>query len=151
MTSALAAIRADSWNFPLLLHVAGAAVLFGAVLTAVATTLTADRTAHPDHLRRLAFRSLLFVGLPAYILMRAGAEWIYSKEFGDTDEDDPAWVGIGYMVSDVGLLVFLIALALAWFASRRRHSGLARASGLLGALLLVGLLVAVWAMGAKPD
>ena len=62
MTSLLAAIRPDSWNFPLLLHIVGAAVFFGAVLTAVASSLTADRTAHPDLLRRIAFRSLLFVG-----------------------------------------------------------------------------------------
>ena len=35
--------------------------------------------------------------------MRIGAEWIYSKEFGDV-EDDPAWIGIGYMTADIGLL-----------------------------------------------
>ena len=38
MTGTLAAIRPDSWNFPLLLHILGAAVLVGAVLTAVVTT-----------------------------------------------------------------------------------------------------------------
>ena len=32
-------------------------------------------------MRRLAFRSMLYAGLPAYIVMRAGAEWMYSKEF----------------------------------------------------------------------
>ncbi len=149
MTSFVAAIRPDSWNFPLLVHVVGAAVLVGVVLTAVAATLMADRTAHPEVLRRIAFRSLLFAGLPAYIVMRVGAEWLYSKEFGDTD-DDPAWIGIGYIVADVGLLAFLVSLALAGFASRRNSSGLGRASGLVGALLLVGLLVAVWAMGGKP-
>ena len=99
-------MRPDSWNFPLLLHVAGAAVLFGAVAAAAVSTLAADRVPEPEFMRRLAFRSLLIVGLPAYIVMRIGAEWLYSKGF-DELEDDPAWLGIGYIVADVGLLVFV--------------------------------------------
>jgi len=149
MTSALAAIRPDSWNFPLLLHVVGAAVLVGAVLSSAIATLTADRTPEPELMRRIAFRSLWMVGIPAYVVMRIGAEWLYSKEFGDTDED-PAWIGIGYAVADVGLLVFLIALALAGVAARRKSAGLGKASGYIGVLLLVALVVVVWAMGAKP-
>ena len=143
-------MRPDSWNFPLLLHVAGAAVLFGAVAAAAVSTLAADRVAQPEFMRRLAFRSLLIVGLPAYIVMRVGAEWLYSKGF-DELEDDPAWLGIGYIVADVGLLVFLIALVLAGIASWKGKSGLARAAGILSILLLVAMIVAVWAMGAKPD
>ena len=143
-------MRPDSWNFPLLLHVAGAAVLFGAVAAAAVSTLAADRVAQPEFMRRLAFRSLLIVGLPAYIVMRVGAEWLYSKGF-DELEDDPAWLGIGYIVADVGLLVFLIALVLAGIASWKGKSGLARAAGVLSILLLVAMIVAVWAMGAKPD
>ena len=149
MTSALAAIRPDSWNFPLLLHVVGAAVLVGAVLSSAIATLTAERTPEPELMRRIAFRSLWMVGIPAYVVMRIGAEWLYSKEFGDTD-DDPAWIGIGYAVADVGLLVFLIALALAGVAARRKSAGLGKASGYIGVLLLVALVVVVWAMGAKP-
>ena len=143
-------MRPDSWNFPLLLHVAGAAVLFGSVAAAVVSTLAADRVAQPDFMRRLAFRSLLIVGLPAYIVMRIAAEWLYSKGFDDVD-DEPAWLGIGYIVADLGLLIFVIALVLAGVASWKRHSGLGKAAGILGALLLVGMVVAVWAMGAKPD
>jgi hypothetical protein len=143
-------MRPDSWNFPLLLHVAGAAVLFGTVLTAAVSTLVADRVAQPDFMRRLAFRSLLIVGLPAYVVMRIGAEWLYSKGFDELPED-PDWIGIGYIVADVGLLVFVVALILAGIASRTRRSGLGKAAGVLGILLLVAMIVAVWAMGAKPD
>ena len=143
-------MRPDSWNFPLLLHIAGAAVLFGAVAAAAVSTLAADRVAEPQFMRRLAFRSLLLVGLPAYIVMRVGAEWLYSKGFDELDED-PTWLGIGYIVADVGLLVFLAALILAGIASWKGKSGLARAAGLLSVLLLVAMIVAVWAMGAKPD
>ena len=42
-------------------------------------------------MRRVAFRSLLFVGLPAYFVMRIGAQWLYSKGF-DELEEDPAWL-----------------------------------------------------------
>ena len=62
MTVPLASIRADSLNFPLFIHILGAAVLFGAVVTMVVVTFTADRTAEPDALRTLAFRALLYVG-----------------------------------------------------------------------------------------
>jgi hypothetical protein len=114
MTGVLAAIRPDSWNVPLLLHVTGAAVLVGAVATGVTAALVADRTAEPDFVRRLAFRSFLLVGLPAWFLMRGGAEWIRSKEFGD-DADEPAWIGIGYITSELGGLLFV---ARSWPASR---------------------------------
>jgi hypothetical protein len=143
-------MRPDSWNLPLLLHIVGAAVMFGAVAAAVVSTLVADRVAEPDFMRRLAFRSLLFVGLPAYIVMRIGAQWLYAKGFDDLPED-PAWLSIGWFVADLGLVVFVIALILAGIASWKRKNGLGKAAGLLGALLLVAMVVAVWAMGAKPD
>jgi hypothetical protein len=150
MIAVLASIRPDSWNFPLFLHVAGAAVFFGALTVATVAQLGSAKAAEPLLLQRVAFRTLLIVGLPAYIVFRVGAEWIYSKEFGDTD-DDPTWIGIGYGVSDIGALLFLIALILSGIAVRRSKTGLGKASGVLSALILVGLVVAVWAMGAKPD
>jgi hypothetical protein len=101
-------------------------------------------------MRRLAFRSLLIVGLPAYVVMRIGAQWLYSKGFDDLPED-PAWLSIGWIVADVGLLAFLIALVLAGIASWKRNSGLGKAAGLVAVLILIAMVVAVWAMGAKPD
>ena len=68
---------------------AGAAVLFGAVAAAAVSTLAADRVAEPEFMRRLAFRSLLIVGLPAYIVMRVGAEWLYSKGFDELGRATP--------------------------------------------------------------
>jgi hypothetical protein len=150
MIAVLASIRPDSWNFPLFLHVAGAAVFFGALTVATVAQLGSAKAAEPLLLQRVAFRTLLIVGLPAFIVFRVGAEWIYSKEFGDTD-DDPTWIGIGYGVSDIGALLFVIALILSGIAVRRSKTGLGKASGVLSALILVGLVVAVWAMGAKPD
>jgi hypothetical protein len=150
MTSLLASIRPDSWNFPLFLHVLGAMVLVGAVTTSVAGELVATRTTEPARVRQVAFRALLFVGLPAYIVMRVGAEWLYSKEFkGATD--DPAWIGVGYITADVGGLLFLIALISAGIASWKSKGGLGKVAGVIAALALVGWIVAVWAMGAKPS
>ena len=100
-------------------------------------------------MRRFAFRTLLFVGLPAYIVMRIGAEWLYSKEFGDSD-DDPAWIGIGYITADIGAILFLIALICAGIASAKSKNSLGGRRRVLVAIALVGWLVAVWAMGAKP-
>ena len=150
MTSVLADIRPDSFNFPLFLHVLGAMVLFGAVAAAVGTLLTPGGGGDPAGLRRFAFRTLLFVGLPAYIVMRIGAQWLYGKGYDDLPED-PAWLEIGFIIADLGLLLFVVALICAGIATRKSNAGLARAAGIVGALLLVGMLVAVWAMGAKPD
>jgi hypothetical protein len=150
MIAALASIRPDSWNFPLFLHVAGAAIFFGAVTVGAVTQLTATKVAEPDRLRRVAFRTLLIVGLPAYIVFRIGAQWIYDKEVPDVDED-PTWVGIGYIVSDLGALLFLISLILAGVAVWKPKGWLSKTSGVLSVIILIGLVVAVWAMGAKPD
>jgi hypothetical protein len=148
MIALVASIRPHSWNYPLFLHIAGAAVFFGAVLIATVTQLTASRAAEPELLRRVAFRSMLIVGIPAYIVFRIGAEWIRNQEIGDAS--DPDWVGTGYIVADVGLLLFLISLLLSGIAVRKSKSGLSTASGVLSAVLLAGLLIAIWAMGAKP-
>ena len=147
----LASIRPDGWNFPLLVHVLGAMVLTGTMVVFVAAQLTAVGTSDPARMRRFAFRTLLFAGLPALIAMRAGAEWVYSKEFSGAGGDDPTWIGIGYGVGDLGGLLFLISLVLAGIASRKSKSGLGRAAGVTAAICLVGWLVAVWAMGAKPS
>jgi hypothetical protein len=143
----LDAFRPDSWNFPLLLHVGGAAVFFGAVMLSAVTQLTAVRAPEPDVLRRVAFRTLLIVGLPAYIVFRLAAEWLISKE---PDDFDPAWIGIGFIVSDIGGLLFLISLILAGIATRKRTGWVTKTCGVLSAIIVVELVIGVCAMGAKP-
>jgi hypothetical protein len=150
MIGLLADIRPDSWNFPLFLHVLGAMLLVGAVIAAAGALLTPAGGGDPAGLRRFAFRTLLLAALPSYILMRVGAEWLYSKEFGESD-DDPAWIGIGYITADIGAILFLIALICAGIASAKSKDRLGRVAGVLVAIALVGWLVAVWAMGAKPS
>jgi hypothetical protein len=147
----IAVIRPDAWNFPLFLHVAGAMLLVGALVVVVATTAAALRGGDgTEALSGLAFRTLLIGVLPAYVLMRVGAEWIAS-ESGVPDDVD--WIGIGYAVADGGLLLTIIAAVLAWRAKRRAAAGpggLGRGVLGLAAVLLVAYGVAIWAMTAKP-
>src|SRR5688500_19932803 len=117
----IAVIRPDAWNFPLFLHVAGAMLLVGALVVVVATMAAALRGGDgAEALARLAFRTLLIGVLPAYVLMRVGAEWIASEE-GVPDDVD--WIGIGYAVADGGLLLTIIATVFAWRAKRRGAAG----------------------------
>ena len=150
MTTVVAAIRPDSWNFPLFLHVLGAMVLVGAVTAAVAAQFTPAGPWDVGSLRRFSFRTLLFVAVPAWFVTTAGSEWIRSKEFGDAG-DNPTWIGIGYAALDGGGLLLLIATICAGLASRKSRPRLATASGVLGAIALAAWIVAIWAMGAKPD
>jgi hypothetical protein len=147
----VAAIRPDSWNLPLFVHVAGAMLLVGALVVVVATMAGAVRRGDgADVLTGLAFRTLLIGVLPAYILMRGSAEWIVSEE---DLPDDLDWIGIGFSVADGGLLLTLIAAVLAWRATRRGAAGpggLGRAVVALAAILILAYGVAIWAMTAKP-
>ena len=149
----LASIRPEDVNVALLVHVAGALVLVGALVTAGAAAVIGWRD-ETDALRRLSYKTVLFVGLPAFIVMRVGAEWMYAKENLDDQPDDPAWVGIGYITSDLGGILMLLALILGGIGLRRSRSGggrgLLQASGVIALLLVAVYIVAIWAMGAKP-
>src|SRR5687767_1679445 len=147
----MAVIRPDAWDFPLFVHVAGAMLLVGALVVVVATMAGALRGGDgSEALAGLAFRTLLAGVLPAYVLMRAGAEWIASEEGVPGDVD---WIGIGYAVADGGLLLTIVAAVLAWRAKRRGAAGpggLGRGVLGLAAVLIVAYGVAIWAMTAKP-
>jgi hypothetical protein len=155
----LAALRPDSWNFPLLLHVLGAMLLVGGLVTAAAFQLISGRPATSNDgvaSARAAFRALLFVAFPAWILMRIGAEWIYSKE-GWSGDNDPAWLGVGFLTADLGGILLLLSILMAGLGVRQlgRSGGVAspfaRVATVLATVLLIAYLVAVWAMTAKPD
>ena len=151
----IAAVRPDEWNLPLLLHVLGAMLLLG-TLSCAAYLLLAPREGDVVALRRFGYWTLLAGALPSFLLMRIGAQWIYDEE-GFTGEDDPAWIGIGYITGDVGALPLLVALVLGGIGIRRLRTsdgtrrGLTTAAGWLAVLLVAVYVVAVWAMTAKPS
>jgi hypothetical protein len=151
-----ATVRPSDWDLPLLLHVAGAMLLVGAlVVVAFAMAAALRRPDDAAALTRLAFRALLLGVLPADIVMRFAAEWITSSE----GVGDPTWVGIGYSTADGGVLLAIIALALAWRATRRSRAGAGGTGGpgalgvatvAVSAALLVAYTIAIWAMTTKP-
>jgi hypothetical protein len=152
--SVLAQVRPDSWNFPLLLHIGGAMILVAGVLTATSALVVARGEAS---ILRLGYRALLIVALPGFIVMRASAEWIADKEgFNAKGAPEPDWLGIGYIVSDLGALLLIIALIVGGIGSSRMRKGeggqgLLRATLVISIVLLVAFTVAVWAMAGKPD
>jgi hypothetical protein len=149
----LASIRPDSINIALLVHVAGAMVMVGALVTAATAAIVGWRD-EADTLRRLSYKTLLYAALPGFIVMRVGSQWVYAKEHLDDLPEDPAWVGIGFITSDLGGLLLIIALILGGVGLRRSRTGggrgLLKASSVIATLLVAIYVIAIWAMGAKP-
>ena len=151
----VAAIRPDDWNLPLLVHVLGAMILVGGLVAAVTALLLGWRRDSAWY-SRLGFWSLLLVAFPAWWVMRIGAEWIYSKENFD-EGDDPGWIGIGYITTDLGGVLLLVAIIVTGIGARRLRrpdadtSVLPRIGGVLASVTLLSYTVAMWAMTAKPD
>jgi hypothetical protein len=147
-------VRPDDINIALVVHVLGAMVLVGGLVTAAAAAIIGWRD-EGTTLRRFSYRTLLLVAFPGYIVMRIGAQWTESKEKLDNLPEDPTWLGIGYITADLGGLLLLIALILGGIGLRRSRkggggNGLLKATGVLATLLVAVYVVAVWAMGAKP-
>lgn len=150
----LATVRPDAWNFPLFLHVGGAMALVASLVMALYTIRVArERGDQPA--AQFAFRTLWRFTLPAYIVMRVGAQWIVSKEHLENSND--AWIGIGFSTSDIGLLLLLIGMLLTGLMARRTKQGTSvagagqlRAAGILAGILVVAYIVTIWAMTTKP-
>jgi uncharacterized cupredoxin-like copper-binding protein len=151
----LAAIRPAGQDFPVLLHIVGATVMFGALLaSAISLALARGEV----RLLRLGYFSLLLVGLPGLILMRLSGEWIYRKQgWNDLPENlrDVAWLRIGFVVADGGAILFVLALVAGGVGiSRLRRgkggAGLLKVTMVSALVLAVAYVVAVWAMTGKP-
>ncbi len=152
----LAAIRPDSVNLPLFLHVLGAMLLVGALLAVTLTTVLGRRSpANAPGLARFGLKTLLLGVLPAYILMRIGAQWTESEQ-NYPEGFEAGWLDVGYITADAGALLILISLILSAIGLRRLRDGsengvgFARIVGVICVVLLAAYIVAVWAMTAKP-
>ena len=102
----LALVRPDSWNFPLFLHVLGAGVLVGGARRDGASIAT-----RAPALRSLLVRTIGFLVLPAWVLMRFAGQWLDSRE---DIPGDPAWLGVGFIVGDAGLVLLVVTALIAW-------------------------------------
>jgi hypothetical protein len=151
LVAILAMPRPDSWNFPLFVHVLGAMILVGGLVTATSALAFARGDVR---LLRLGYWSLLAVSLPGYVIMRIGAQWVASKGWDDV-KPSPTWLDIGYRVADAGALLMIIALVVGGIGMRQlrqgKGQGLLKASLIIAVLILAAALVAVWAMAGKPS
>jgi hypothetical protein len=150
----LAITRPGSVDLPLFLHVLGAMLLVGALAFVGAVILLGWRRSDRSvALTRLALRAIPYGVLPAYVLMRVGAQWT-EAEWDYPEGFDPAWIGIGYVTADAGALLLLVSLVLAGIGLRKLRGGgglaLGRAVGVISLVLVAAYVVAVWAMTAKP-
>jgi hypothetical protein len=149
--SVLATVRPDDWNFPLFVHVLGAMILVAGLVTGAAALFFARGDAK---LLRLGFWSLMLVSFPGWVVMRLGAQWINSKEPWKDVQDTPTWLGIGYLVADLGGLVLVVTLIVGGIGVYRMRDGkgvgLLKATLVLSVVLLAAYIVAVWAMSGKP-
>ena len=149
----------SSWNLPLLLHVTGAMILVGGMLTAA----TALVSARGDERRlRLGYYSLLFVAFPGMMLTKMGATAIWSK-YSDhgffrsafPSRDDPTWIMIGGTALDMGAGALVLALIAGWFGLKKldtkRGQQLMKLTTLISIGLLAAYILAIWAMAGRPD
>jgi hypothetical protein len=142
----IAILRPHSWDFPLFLHVFGAMVLFGAILATTTLSIVGWRV---PTVARSTFWALLAAAIPAWIVMRIGAQWAYSKEHHQLFEEDPSWIGIGFIVADLGALILLLATGFAFWWQRSQKTVAARVVSSLAVLYLILLAVAWLAMSGK--
>jgi len=154
--SVVAAIRGGSVNFPLFLHVLGAMLLVGTLLLAAAALVLSWRRQWATlGLTRLGLRALPMGVLPAYVLMRIGAQWTESREQLPEPVVDATWLTIGYITADGGAVLILVMVVLAVLGLRKLRAGggsrLAAAAGAISTLLLAVYVVTIWAMSTKPD
>jgi len=150
----LAIVRPDAWNFPLFVHIGGAMALVASLVLALYGIRIA-RTRGDQPAAQFAFRVLWRFILPAFIVMRLGGQWIAAKE--KLENSDATWIGIGFTVSDLGLLLLIIGLVLTGLMARRAKAGTSvagagqlRAAGIVAGILVTAYLVAIWAMTTKP-
>ena len=151
--SVVGLIRSGSVNYALFLHVLGATLLVG-TLFAVALAVALNWRARwaSAGLTRFALLMVPFGVLPAFVLMRVGAQWTESKE---SIPDEATWLGIGYTTADGGAILILVMIVVAVFGLRRVRAGggatrFAGAVGIISTLLIAAYVVAVWAMSTKP-
>ena len=150
--SVLAVVRPDEWDLPLFVHVLGATILVGGLVSSASVLALARGD---TRLLRLGYWSLLAIGLPGWIVMRVGAGWIADESGWDNVSDEPTWLGLGGAIADLGGLVLLVALVVGGIGVYRlrtgKGAGLLKVTLVLALVLVAAYLVAAWAMAGKPD
>jgi hypothetical protein len=147
-----AMVQADIRVF---IHVAGAMALVASLTLAVFALANAHRRGDEAAVR-FAYRVLVRAVLPAYVVMRIGAQLVLSHEH--LDKAKLAWLDIGFITSDAGALLLLITIAISGRRLKRAkngdssaHATALRAATALCGVLIAAYIVAIWAMTTKPS
>jgi hypothetical protein len=146
--------RPDDYNFVLFVHILSAMVLVGSLLLAGTVLAGAWRDGSPAR-TRVAYRTLLIAVLPAWLVMRVFAQILADKPAFEPFEDS-AWMEIGFITTEPGLLLLIGATVAAGVGSRKalrdgtRVGTSGRVAAVLVGLMIVAYVVAIWAMTAKP-
>jgi hypothetical protein len=143
------AARPDSADFWLFLHILGGMAAIGALTLSFVSFAVAWRGGSAP-LTRLGFRSLLWAAIPAYLVLRISAQVLLDEE--GLDDADLAWIDIGFIVTEPGSLLLIVATLLGGLAARQGAGPSVKArvaTGLVG-VLLIAYLIAVWAMTTQP-
>ena len=155
--SVLAVGRTAHVGVPLFVHIVGAMLLTGTLLVVATTLVLGWRGRAPEDvasLTRIGLKTVLAGVLPAYVVMRVGAQWTESAE-GFPDDFEPTWLSIGYLTADVGALLVLVSVVLSVLGLRKLRAGggagFGRAVAVISVVLLAAYVVAVWAMAGKPS
>ncbi len=147
--------RPDDLNLLLFVHVLSAMLLVGSLLLAGTVLAGVWRDGNAER-ARFAFRTLLMAVIPSWLVTRVFAQVLADKPDYKPFEES-AWIGIGYMTTELGLLLLIGATVAAGVGSRRalREGGPVGTSGKVAASLVwiqtVLYVIAIWAMTTKPE
>jgi hypothetical protein len=125
-------------HFALFLHILGTMVLFGALLTALITSLAG--------LRGPTIRALL-VAVPAWVVALGAGHWLEHDDH--LSGSNATWIQLGRNVLEPGVLVLVLAILASWWWSRSGSVRAGRIVVVLSGLYLVMLTVAMLAMSGK--
>jgi hypothetical protein len=141
--------RTGTVDFWLFLHILGGMAAIGALTLSFVSFAAAWRGGSAP-LTRLGFRSLLWAAIPSYLVLRISAQVLLDEE--GLEDADLAWIDIGFIVTEPGSLLLIVATLLGGLAARQGAGPSVKAriaTGLVG-VLLIAYLIAVWAMTTKP-
>ena len=142
--------RTDSVDLLLFLHIVGAVFVFGFLAAAAYYLFRARRDGSPA-LARVGFRTILLGVIPSYLVFRVAAQLLLNEQ--GLEEASLAWIDIGFIVTDVGVLAIVAATLGSSIASRRPEGTPSRGAAVAAwacSILLVAYTVALWAMATKP-
>jgi hypothetical protein len=125
-------------NLALYVHLLGTMTLFGAVLTALVTSLAG--------LPGPTARALL-VAVPAWVVALVGGRWLeHDLHLGSSNA---TWLQLGRTILEPGVLVLLLAIFASWWWVRGGNARVGRVTTVLTAGYIALLAVAWLAMSGK--